>query len=70
MIRFKKSVEIVNLLPYKNMSKNSNMVDVYVKALKNFYDRKGNAYDISLYQGHSKLTKSFVKLNNMTRSGY
>ena len=40
--------KLLNLVPFKNMSKNSNMVDVYVKALKNFYDRKGNAYDLSL----------------------
>ena len=49
------------------MVKNSNMVVVLVTALKNFYEQKGDARDLLMYKGHSKLTKTFVRLKNLSK---
>ena len=47
---------------FKIMDKNCSMLSVCTNALKNFYGHKGDAKDLKLYGGHSKLSKAFVKL--------
>ena len=51
------------------MEKSSSMPCLLTKALKNFYEQKGEARDFMLYTGHSKLTKTYVKLNNLSKIG-
>ena len=50
------------------MVKNSNMVVVLVTALKNFYEQKGDARDLLVCKGHSKLTKTFVRMKNLSKN--
>ena len=43
------------------------MANVFTIALKNFYGQKGCVGDLRLYQGHSQLTKAFVRLDKMSK---
>ena len=50
------------------MAKNSNMAVVFTKAIKNLYEQKGDARDLLMYKGHSKLTKTFVRFKNLSKN--
>ena len=49
------------------MEKTKNMVKILQKALDNYYGKKGEANDFMFYSGHSKLTKTFLKLKQMSK---
>ena len=50
------------------MVKANSLLNVLTNSLQNFYAQEGFARDLTLYKGHSQLSKTFVKLYAMSNN--
>ena len=50
------------------MVKTNSILNVLTDSLQKFYEQKGCARDLMLYKGHSELSKTFLKLYNMSNN--
>ena len=50
------------------MVKTNSILNVLTDSLQKFYEQNGCARDLMLYKGHSKLSKTYVKLYVMSNN--